>query len=253
MWGYRELLLFLAWRDLKVRYKQTMLGAAWAVLQPVLTMAVFGLVFGAVVRVPSDGFPYPIFIYCGLLPWQLFAFAMSNSANSLLVHERLVTKVYFPRLILPMSGILSGLVDFALSFVILLALMAYYGIQPSPALWALPAFVLFAVVAASAVGIGLAAINVRFRDVRHILPFVTQFWFLATPIAYPSSLIPGRWRLLYGLNPMTSVVEGFRWALLGASELHGPLLFMSVGAVILLLLGSVAYFVAVEGTFADTI
>lgn len=253
VWEHRELLLFLAWRDVKVRYKQTVLGVAWAVLQPLLMMVVFSIVFGALGRMPSEGIPYPIFVYCGLVPWQLFAFALSSSSNALVINERLLTKVYFPRLVLPMSAVLSGLLDFILSFLVLLLMMAYYGILPTASTWALPAFVLLTVLAPTAVGIGLSALNVRFRDVRHTLPFLTQFWLLATPIGYSSSLVPERWRALYGLNPMAGVVEGFRWALLGRAEPPGAMLLVSVGMVFVVSVVSLVYFVRVESTFADVV
>lgn len=253
VWAYRELLYFLAWRDLKVRYKQTVLGASWAILQPLFTMAVFSIFLGLLAGVPSDGIPYPIFVYCGLLPWQLFAFALSSSAGSLIGNEHLVTRVYFPRLILPISSILSGLVDFAVAFLVLLLMMAYYGITPAAAIATLPAFIGLAIVAAGAVGVGLAALSTRFRDVRHTLPFVTQFWLLATPIAYPSSLVPEAWRALYGLNPMAGVVEGFRWALLGGPQPSVPMLLVSIAVVFLVLAASCVYFVRVQSTLADVI
>jgi lipopolysaccharide transport system permease protein len=253
VWEYHELLFFLAWRDVKVRYKQTVLGAAWVVLQPLLLMVVFSVFFGALARTPSEGIPYWIFVYCGLVPWQLFAFALSSSGNALVTNERLLTKVYFPRLVLPIAAVLSGLLDFALSFLVLVLMMAYYGIAPAASLWALPVFILLAFIAPTAVGIGLAALSVRFRDVRHTLPFLTQFWLLATPIGYSSSLIPERWRALYGLNPMVGVVEGFRWALLGGAEPSGALLLVAVGMVFVVLVVSLVYFVRVESTLADVV
>lgn len=252
VWQYRELLGFLTWRDVRVRYKQTALGAAWAVLQPLLTMLVFSVFFGALARVPSDGLPYPVFAYCGLLPWQLFAFALTGSAQSLTANERLVTKVYFPRLILPLAAVLAGLVDFAIAFTLLVPLMAYYGVQPGPALLTLPLFVLLALASAVSVGLGLGALNVRFRDVRHALPFLTQFWLFVTPIAYPASLVPERWRALLGLNPMAGVVEGFRWALLGTPA-PGAMLWVSAAAVLAGLGAGLLYFLRVERSFADVI
>ena len=198
IWEYRELLYFLVWRDIKVRYKQTALGAAWAVLQPVMTMIVFSVFFGRLAKVPSDGIPYPIFAYAALLPWQLFAFALSESANSLVGSQNLIQKVYFPRLVIPIAGVLAGLVDFAIAFVVLLGMMAYYGIHPTAAVLVLPVFIVFAVAAALSVGLWLSALNVQFRDVRYTIPFLTQFWMFATPVAYPSSLIPEKWRALYG-------------------------------------------------------
>ena len=253
LWEYRELLYFLVWRDIKVRYKQTVLGAAWAIIQPVFMMVVFSLFFGRLARVPSNGIPYPIFVYCALLPWQLFAHALTESSNSLVANERLITKVYFPRLLVPASSILGGLVDFVIAFVILLLMMAWYGIQPTWAIVALPGFILLAMAAALGVGLWLSALNVRYRDVRYTISFLIQFWLLATPVAYPSSLIPGRWRALYGLNPMAGVVEGFRWALLGKSEPPGALLAVSGTVVILILIGGLYYFRRMEAGFADVI
>ena len=253
LWEYRELLYFLVWRDIKVRYKQTALGAAWAILQPVMTMVVFSIFFGRLAKVPSDGVPYPIFAYVALLPWQLFAFALSESSNSLVASQNLITKVYFPRLVIPISSVLAGLVDFAIAFVILLAMMLYYGIVPTAAMALLPLFLLFAVVTALSVGLWLSALNVKYRDVRYTIPFLTQFWMFATPVAYPSSLVPAKWRALYGLNPMAGVVEGFRWALLGKSHAPGPLLLVSIVAVVVLLFGGLRYFKKTESTFADVV
>lgn len=253
LWEYRELLYFLTWRDIKVRYKQTALGAAWAIIQPVFMMVVFSLFFGRLARVPSDGIPYPIFAYCALLPWQLFAHALGESSNSLVANERLITKVYFPRLVVPISAVLGGLVDFAIAFVVLLAMMAYYGIVPRLAIITLPFFILLAVMTALGVGLWLSALNVQYRDVRYTLTFLTQFWLFATPVAYPSSIVPESWRAVYGLNPMAGVVEGFRWALLGKAEAPGTLLFVSGIAVILILIGGLFYFRRMEETFADVV
>jgi len=251
LWEYRELLYFLVWRDVKVRYKQTALGAAWAVLQPVLTMVVFSIFFGRLAKVPSDGVPYPVFAYAALLPWQLFAYALTESANSLVGSQHLIKKVYFPRLVVPISSVLAGLVDFGISFFVLLGLMVYYGILPTGAVALLPLFVLLALATALAVGLWLSALNVQFRDVRYTIPFLTQFWMFATPVAYPSSLVPARWRPLLGLNPMAGVVDGLRWALLGQHVAPGPLVWVSIGAVVLLLLGGLMYFRRMEATFAD--
>ena len=253
LWEYRELLYFLTWRDIKVRYKQTVLGAAWAIIQPFFMMVVFSLFFGYLARVPSDGIPYPIFTYCALLPWQLFAHALGESSNSLVANERLITKVYFPRLVVPLSAVLGGLVDFVIAFVILLGMMAYYKIVPTIMIFTLPLFVLLAIMTALAVGLWLSALNVQYRDVRYTITFITQFWLFATPVAYSSSLIPERWRALYGLNPMAGVVEGFRWALLGKTEGPGAMLYVSVGVVILLLIGGLYYFRRMEQTFADIV
>jgi len=253
LWDYRELLYFLVWRDVKVRYKQTALGAAWAVLQPVMTMLVFSIFFGRLAKMPSDGVPYPIFVFAALLPWQLFAYALTESANSLVGNQNLIKKVYFPRLVVPLSSVLAGLVDFGISFVLLLGLMAFYGIRPGPAIVLLPLFVLLAVTTALAVGLWLAALNVEFRDVRYTIPFLTQFWLFATPVAYPSSLVPERWRALYGLNPMAGVVDGFRWVLLGKSGGPGITVLVSTIAVAALLVGGLAYFRRMEKTFADVL
>ena len=253
IWEYRELLYFLTWRDVKVRYKQTVIGAAWAIIQPVLTMVVFSLFFGRLAKVPSDGIPYPIFVYCALLPWQLFAHALAESSNSVVGSQHLITKVYFPRLVVPIAAVCGGLVDFAIAFVVLLGMMAYYGVVPGAAVLALPLFVLFAVVTALAVGLWLSALNVQYRDVRYTLGFLIQLWLFATPVAYPSSLVPEPWRALYGLNPMAGVVEGFRWALLGKTEAPGMLLAVSVGAVVLILIGGLHYFARMEASFADVV
>jgi lipopolysaccharide transport system permease protein len=253
VWAYRELLFFLIWRDVKVRYKQTALGAAWAVIQPVMTMVVFSVFFGRLAKVPSDGIPYPVFAFTALLPWQLFAFALGESSNSLVGSQNLITKVYFPRLVIPISSVLAGLVDFAIAFVVLLGLLWYYGITPTAAVVFLPLFIVFAITTALAVGLWLSSLNVKYRDVRYTIPFLTQLWMFATPVAYPSSLVPGKWHTLYGLNPMAGVVEAFRWALLGRTEGPGPLLAVSVIAVLALLIGGLMYFRKMETTFADLV
>ncbi|MBC8029387.1 MAG: ABC transporter permease [Pyrinomonadaceae bacterium] len=252
LWDYRELLYFLTWRDVKVRYKQTALGAAWAIIQPVFMMLVFSLFFGRLAKMPSDGIPYPIFTFCALLPWQLFAHALTESSNSLVANERLITKVYFPRLVVPIAAVLGGLVDFGVAFVILLAMMAYYSIVPTVAIVALPGFIVLAIMTALAVGLWLSALNVKYRDVRYTINFLIQFWLFATPIAYPSSLVPEPWRALYGLNPMAGVVEGFRWALLGSNP-PGAMLWVSIAVVILLLVGGLYYFRRMEQQFADVV
>lgn len=253
VWEYRELLYFLVWRDVLVRYKQTAFGVAWAILQPFLTMLVFSIFFGRLAGVPSEGIPYPVFAYTALLPWQLFSFALTESANSLVGNQQLLTKVYFPRLVIPISSVLAGLVDFGIAFLVLLGLMLYYRIVPTIAVITLPLFLLFALATALAVGLWLSALNVQYRDVHYTIPFLTQFWLFATPIAYPSSLIPEPWRVWYGLNPMAGVVEGFRWALLGKSEPISPLVLVSVVVVGLLLFGGLAYFRRMERTFADVV
>lgn len=253
LWEYRELLYFLVWRDIKVRYKQTVLGIAWVVLQPSFITLAFSVFLGRLARIPSDGIPYPLFAFCGLLPWQLFVHALANSGNSLIANERLITKVYFPRLVVPLSAALSGLVDFVFSFVVLAGLMVYYGVVPTVALWAVPGFVLMAVASAVGVGLWLSALNVEYRDVRYIIPFITQFWFFMSPVAYPSSLVPQKWRVLYGLNPMAGVVEGFRWALLGRTEAPGQWMAVSVVVTLALLIGGLYYFRRMERTFADVV
>lgn len=253
LWRYRELVFFLSWRDIKVRYKQTALGVAWAVLQPVFTMIVFSLFFGRLAGIPSGGAPYPVFAFCALLPWQLFAFSLTESSNSLVANQRLITKVYFPRLVIPISAVVASLVDFVIAFVVLVLLLAYYRIAPTTAIWTLPLFVLLAISLALGMGLWLSALNVRYRDVRYTLPFLTQVWLIATPIAYPSSLVPERWRPLYGMNPMAGVVEGFRWALLDTGERPGPILGVSTVVTILILVTGLHYFRRMERTFADTV
>jgi len=253
LWQYRELLFFLIWRDIKVRYKQTALGAAWAVLQPVFTMVVFSLFFGRLAKVPSDGIPYPVFAYCALLPWQLFAYALAESSNSVVANERLISKIYFPRLVIPIAGVLAGLVDFAIAFTVLVLLMLYYGIVPTRTIATLPLFVLLAILTALAAGLWFSALNVQYRDVRYTVGFLTQIWLFLSPVAYPSSLVPERWRPLYGLNPMAGVVEGFRWALLGKTPAPGAMLAVSVVVVMFFLAGGLFYFRRMENSFADVI
>lgn len=253
LWEYRELLYFLTWRDIKVRYKQTVIGAAWAIIQPFFAMVVFSIFFGQLAKIPSDGIPYPIFAYCALLPWQLFAHALNESSNSLVTNQGLITKVYFPRLVIPVAPVLAGLVDFGIAFLVLIGMMLYYGIMPTFAVLTIPLFLILAVATALSVGLWLSALNVEYRDVRYTIPFLTQFWLFATPVAYPSSLVPESWRALYGLNPMAGVVEGFRWALLGKAEGPGTLLVVSVMVVIILFIGGLYYFRRMERTFADVV
>ncbi len=259
LWRYRELLVFLAWRDVKVRYKQTALGIGWAVLQPLFMMILSSVIFGGLARISSGDVPYPLFALCGLLPWQLFAYALSQASSSVVAEQNLITKVYFPRIIVPLSSVLSGLVDFVIAFALLLGMTAYYGTMGYPVappgwrILAVPLLVLLALAAAVAVGLWLSALTVQYRDFRHTLPFLTQFWFFATPVVYPSSLIPERWRLLYGLNPMAGVVDGFRWALLAKAEPPGALLWASVASVAVLLVGGLFYFRRMERSFADVV
>jgi len=253
LWEYRELLYFLTWRDIKVRYKQTVLGAAWAIIQPFFTMVVFSLFFGRLAKMPSDGIPYPIFSYAALVPWTFFAHGLSQSSDSLVGSANLIKKVYFPRLVMPISSVVSGVVDFTLAFVVLLGMMLYFGIVPTANIVWLPFLLLLAFITALGVGLWLSAMNVQFRDVRYTVPFLTQFWLFATPIAYSSSLLPQPWRTVYGLNPMAGVVEGFRWALLGTKTAPGPIIIVSGLASLALLIGGAFYFRRMEKTFADVV
>lgn len=253
LWEYRELLYFLIWRDIRVRYKQTVLGAAWAIIQPFFTMVVFSIFFGGLAKVPSGGVPYPVFAYSALVPWMYFANAITQASNSLVAQERMLTKVYFPRLLIPIASVLAGLVDLVIAFVVLLGMMVFYGILPTAAVWTVPLFVLLATITAIGVGIWLAALNVEYRDIRYAVPFLVQVWLFATPIAYPSTLVPERWRVLYGLNPMAGVVEGFRWTLLGQAHAPGPMVLVSLLTVIGVLISSLYYFRWAERSFADVV
>jgi lipopolysaccharide transport system permease protein len=252
LWVYRELLYFLTLRDIKVRYKQTALGAAWAIIQPVSTMLIFSLIFGRLAKMPSDKFPYPLFSFSALVPWTFFATSMAMSANSLVGNANLITKIYFPRLTVPVATSLAGIVDLLLAFVVLLGMMFYYHVAISMRLFTIPLFILLALITSLGTGLWLSALNVEFRDIRYVVPFLTQFWFYATPITYPSSLIHEPWRTLYGLNPMAGVVEGFRWALLG-DQSPGPMLIASSGTALLLLITGALYFRRMEKTFADVV
>lgn len=253
LWEYRELLYFLTWRDIKVRYKQTVLGAAWAIIQPFFTMLVFSLFFGRLAGIPSDGIPYPIFAYAALVPWSFFAGGLNNSANSLVGSANLLTKVYFPRLAIPLATVLAGVIDFLLAFMVLLGMLLFYGMAPTVNLVWLPLLVLLALVTALGVGLWLSALNVQFRDVRYTIPFLTQFWLFATPIAYPSTLLAEPWRTIYGINPMVGVVEGFRWALLGTETAPGPMILVSALAALGLLVSGAYYFRRMEKSFADVV
>lgn len=251
LWAYRELLYFLTWRDIKVRYKQTLLGAAWAIIQPFFSMVIFSLFFGRLAGIPSDGIPYPIFSYAALVPWTFFANGLLQSSNSLVANANLIKKVYFPRLVIPISAVLSGGVDFVLAFAVLLGMMLFYGIVPTAAVVWLPLLVLLALATALGVGLWLTAMNVQYRDVRYAVPFLVQAWMFATPIAYPSSLLDQPWRTLYGLNPMVGVVEGFRWALLGTATRPGPIILVSALVALGLLVSGAFYFRRMERIFAD--
>jgi lipopolysaccharide transport system permease protein len=254
LWLYRELVFFMVWRDIKVRYKQTILGAAWAILQPVLTMLALYFLFDRVANLPTDNIPYPIFSYTALLPWGLFVTALNQGSRSLTSNHNMITKVYFPKLILPLSSVLAGLVDFAIASVILVGLMFYYQVAPAwNLLWVLPLFLLLAIITALGVALWLSAINVKYRDVNYVLPFLTQFWFFATPVAYSAKAISEKWQLVYSLNPMAGVVNGFRWALLGIGNGPDAGLWVSVGISVLILISGLFYFRSMEKTFADTI
>jgi lipopolysaccharide transport system permease protein len=252
LWAYRELLYFFVWRDVKVRYKQTLLGAGWAIIQPLMTMVVFTIFFGHLAKVPSDGLPYPVFSLIALVPWTYFASALAGCSTSLSGYQHIISKVYFPRLIIPISAVIAPLVDFAIGFVIVVGFMAWYRIVPGPSIVWLPAFMMLALATAASVGVWLAALNVRYRDVRYVVPFVVQLWMFATPVAYPASLVPARWRAVYGLNPMAGVIEGFRWALAGGPP-PGVITLVSAAVVIVLIAGGAVYFRRLEGTFADVI
>ena len=254
LWQYRELMFFLTWRDIKVLYKQTVMGGIWAVLQPFLTMIAFSIIFGKLVGVPSEGVPYPVFAYCALLPWQLFAYSLTESSNSVVANQNLITKVYFPRLVIPLSTVLAGLVDFVIAFIVLVFMLGYYQIYPtlSSALM-LPFFLFLCVCLATGAGVWLSALNVLYRDVRYTIPFLTQVWLFATPIAYPSTLIPEPWRVLYGINPMAGVVEGFRWALLGTGKASGFMIVVSVAVTFVVLISGLYFFRRIERRFADIV
>ena len=252
IWEYRELLYFFIWRDIKVRYKQTLLGAGWAIIQPLMTMVVFTIFFGHLAKVPSDGLPYPVFSLMALVPWTYFASALAGCSTSLSGYQHIISKVYFPRLIIPIGAVVAPLVDFAIGFAILIGFMAWYRIVPGPSIVWLPALMLLALATAAGVGVWLAALNVRYRDVRYVVPFVVQLWMFATPVAYPASLVPAQWRAVYGLNPMAGVIEGFRWALAGGPA-PGVITLVSAAVVVVLIAGGAIYFRRLEGTFADVI
>jgi len=253
IWAYRELLYFLVWRDLKVRYKQTVLGFLWTIIQPFFLMVIFSIFFGRLAKIPSEGIPYPIFAYAGLLPWTYFAKSLNACNESLVGNSHLITKVYFPRLIIPLSSVLSGLVDFSIAFTILLAMMFYYQIIPTLAALLLPFLILMAMATALGVGLWFSALNVLYRDIRYAISFLVQFWFFATPVVYPSNLVPGKWRVLYSLNPMAGVVEGFREALLGKGQLDCPMFMVSIAVVVFLVITGTFYFQRMEKGFADVV
>jgi lipopolysaccharide transport system permease protein len=253
LWAYRELIYFLTWRDIKVRYKQTTIGVAWALLQPLAMMTVFTLLFGKLAKLPSEGVPYPLFAFAALLPWQLFSRTISESTNSLVTDQRLITRVYFPRIIVPLATTLAAMADFAIATALLVALMVIYGFFPGTAVLWLPVLVVLMLMTALGVGFWLSALNVEYRDVMYTVPFLNQFWFFVTPVVYSSSLVPEPWRVLYGLNPMAGVVEGFRWALLGVGEGPSPMLAVSTLIAITLFVSGIAWFHRREHTFVDAI
>lgn len=253
LWEYRELLYFLVWRDIKVRYKQSVLGASWAIIQPFFTMVVFSLFFGKLAKIPSDGIPYPIFSFAALVPWSFFANGLNQASNTLVGNSNLIKKVYFPRMAMPIAAVLGGFVDFVLAFIMLIGMIFYYGMVPTINVIWLPFFLMLAFITSLGASLWLSAMYVQFRDVRHIIPFLTQIWLFATPIAYPSSLLSEPWRTLYGINPMVGVVEGFRWALLGVHTAPGPMIYVSSFAAIGLLITGAFYFRRMEKTFADVV
>jgi lipopolysaccharide transport system permease protein len=253
LWHARELLYFFIWRDVKVRYKQTVIGAAWAVIQPLMTMVVFTIFFGKLAQMQSNGLPYQVFSYAGLLPWTYFSTALANATATVVEQQRVITKVYFPRLVLPLSAVFSGLVDFAIAFLVYIPLQLYFHIFPTRSIVFLPVFLLLAILTALAVGLWLSALNAIYRDVRYVMPFLLQFWMFASPVIYPVSQVPARWRALYGLNPMAGVIEGFRWSLTGTGRPPGMLFAISVGMVLLLLYGGLVYFQKMETTIADVV
>lgn len=253
LWAYRELIYFLTWRDIKVRYKQTALGASWAILQPFLSMVVFTIFFGGLLNVSSGEIPYPIFTYTGLLPWVMFSKALQDAGRSLVLNRNMITKIYFPRLVIPLSSVLASVVDFLLGFAVLIGLMWYFQVVPSAAVWTLPFLLVLGMMTALGVGLWLSALNVLYRDVGYVLPFLTQLWFFITPVVYSSLEIPENWRLVYALNPMTGVVEGFRWALLGEQAAPGPMIVVSAIITALILISGLFYFRRMERNFADTV
>lgn len=253
IWAYRELLYFFVWRDIKVRYKQTFVGVGWAVIQPFFTMIVFSLFFGRLAKMPSGNLPYPIFYYTALLPWMYFANSLNAATNTIVENQRIITKVYFPRIILPFSSVLPGLVDFGIAFLLLIGMIFYFRLPLTPALFFLPVFLLLAMLTALAVGLWLSAVNALYRDVKYVVPFLIQFWMFASPVVYPSALVPERWRWLYGLNPMAGVIDGFRWSIAGGAFPSIPLLLASASAVLALLLGGLYFFQKIQGTIVDLV
>lgn len=254
LWRYRELFYFLAWRDILVRYKQTVIGVVWALLRPFLTMIVFTVIFGKLAKLPSGGAPYPILVFAAMLPWQFFANALTESSNSLVGNANLISKVYFPRLIIPASSVITSFVDFLISGLILVGLMIWYQFVPSVRIFSLPLFIAIAFAAAMGCGLWLTALNVKYRDFKHVVPFIVQFGLYVSPVGFSSSIVPEKWRLLYCLNPMVGVIDGFRWAIIGGeSAIYLPGFLLSIGIVLVMLLSGIWYFRKTEKTFADVI
>jgi len=253
LWEYRELLFFFAWRDIKVRYRQTVMGALWAIIQPFFTMVIFSLIFGKLAKIPSDGLPYPVFSYAALVPWTFFANSLTQASKSLVSNANMVKKIYFPRLALPIATVLAGVIDFILAFTVLLGMMLFYGLVPTVNIVWLPLFLLLALVTSLGVGLWFSAMNVQFRDVYFTIPFLIQAWLFVTPIAYPSSMLAEPWRTVYGLNPMAGVVEGFRWALLGSGTAPGPMMIVSAIVALTLFVSGAFYFRRMEQRFADVL
>lgn len=254
LWRYRELIYFLIWRDVKVRYKQTLLGAAWAILKPFFSMVIFSVIFGTLAKIPTDEVPPPLFYYAGLLPWVFFQDGISKASTSLVTGRNLITKVYFPRLAIPISSVIAGLVDFLLAFIVLIGMMVYYGYRPTTAVWTLPLFMLLALITSLGGGLWLAALNVAYRDIGYVTPFLVQAWLYASPVVYSATLITGDyWQLIYGLNPMAGVVQGFRWAILGVGQPPSGFLIASVAVALSLLISGALYFRRMERTFADVV
>jgi len=253
LWQFRELIYFFVWRDIKVRYKQTTIGAAWAILQPALAMIVFALFFGKLAHMPTEGLPILVFYYSGLLPWMYFSNSLTNATSTIVQNQNIITKVYFPRLALPISAVLSGLLDFAIGCLLLVPLMVVYRVRPGLPLLLLPVFLLLTVLMAAGAGLWLSAMNAIYRDVRYVVPFLVQFWLFASPVAYASSIVPAKWRWLYGLNPMAGIIEGFRWSLTGRGDPPGPMIIVSVAVVLVVLASGLFYFQKMESTVADVV
>jgi lipopolysaccharide transport system permease protein len=253
LWAYRELLYFFVWRDVKVRYKQTLIGVLWVVIQPLMTMGVFTIFFGRLAKIPSQGLPYPVFYFAALVPWAYFSTALSNCTNVVVSNQQVITKVYFPRLVLPLSSVCSPLIDFCIGLIVMIALTLSFGIRPPATVLLLPVLIVLAVFTALAVGLWTSALNALYRDVASVVPFAVQFWMIASPVAYPSSLVPPRWRALYGLNPMAGVIDSFRWALTGHGQAPGPMILVSAAMVAVLLIGGLIFFQRMEGDVTDRV